>query len=53
MVGFMDIEEGIPPPAMAQKKEKEDSDEEEQTGPDPVEVKKRFSALKRQFNKTE
>ena len=53
MVGFMDIEEGIPPPAMAQKKEKEDSDEEEQTGPDPVEVKKRFSALKRQNNKTE
>ena len=53
MVGFMDIEEGIPPPAMAQKKEKEDSDEEEQTGPDPVEVKKRFSALKRQYNKTE
>ena len=53
MVGFMDIEEGIPPPAMAQKKEKEESDEEEQTGPDPVEVKKRFSALKRQFNKTE
>ena len=56
LVGFMDIEEGIPPPALAQKKEKEDkgeSDEEEQTGPDPVEVKKRFSSLKRQFNKTE
>ena len=56
LVGFMDIEEGIPPPALAQKKEKEDkgeSEEEEQTGPDPVEVKKRFSALKRQFNKTE
>ena len=56
MVGFMDIEEGIPPPAMAQKKEKEEkgeTDEEEHTGPDPVEVKKRFSALKRQFNKTE
>ena len=56
LVGFMDIEEGIPPPALAQKKEKEDkgeSEEEEQTGPDPAEVKKRFSALKRQFNKTE
>ena len=56
LVGFMDIEEGIPPPALAQKKEKEDkgeSEEEEQTGPDPTEVKKRFSALKRQFNKTE
>jgi len=56
LVGFMDIEEGIPPPALAQKKEKEEkgeSDEEEASGPDPVEVKKRFSALKRQFNKSE
>ena len=56
LVGFMDIEEGIPPPALAQKKEKEEkgeSDEEEPSGPDPVEVKKRFSALKRQFNKSE
>ena len=55
LVGFMDIEEGIPPPALAQKKEKEEkgeSDEEEASGPDPVEVKKRFSALKRQFNKS-
>ncbi len=55
LVGFMDIEEGIPPPALAQKKEKEEkgeSDEEELSGPDPVEVKKRFSSLKRQFNKT-
>jgi len=52
----MDIEEGIPPPALAQKKEKEEkgeSDEEEHTGPDPAEVKKRFSSLRRQFNKTE
>ena len=56
LVGFMDSEEGIPPPALAQKKEKEekgDSDEEEASGPDPAEVKKRFSALKRQFNKSE
>ena len=56
LVGFMDIEEGIPPPALAQKKEKEEkgeSDEEEPSGPDPAEVKKRFSALKRQFNKSE
>ena len=56
LVGFMDIEEGIPPPALAQKKEKEekgDSVDEEASGPDPAEVKKRFSALKRQFNKSE
>ena len=55
MVGFMDIDDEIPPPAIvqaAQKKEKKD-DEEEQTGPDPVEVKKRFGSLKRQHNKTE
>ena len=55
LVGFMDIEEGIPPPALAQKKDKEEkgeSDEEEPSGPDPVEVKKRFSSLKRQFNKS-
>ena len=54
LVGFMDIEEGIPPPALAQKKEKEekgDSEDEEASGPDPAEVKKRFSSLKRQFNK--
>ena len=57
IVGFMDIEEGIPPPALAQKKEKIQSmgndDDEEVSGPDPVEIKKRFKALKRQFNKTE
>ncbi|MED5349518.1 MAG: RNA polymerase sigma factor region1.1 domain-containing protein, partial [Pseudomonadota bacterium] len=56
LVGFMDIEEGIPPPALAQKKEKEekgDTEDEEASGPDPAEVKKRFSALKRQFNKSE
>ena len=50
LVGFMDIEEGIPvPPSQNQKKD----DEEEVTGPDPAEVKKRFNALKRQFSKTE
>ena len=56
MVGFMDINDEIPPPAIvqaAQKKEKNDDDDEQPTGPDPVEVKKRFNALKRQFNKVE
>ena len=55
LVGFMDIDDEIPPPAIVQaarKKEKND-DDDEPTGPDPVEVKKRFNALKRQFNKTE
>jgi RNA polymerase primary sigma factor len=30
-----------------------DDDDEVDTGPDPVEAKKRFSAIKRQYNKTE
>ena len=56
MVGFMDINDEIPPPAIVQaarKKEKNEDDDEQPTGPDPVEVKKRFNALKRQFNKVE
>ena len=59
MVGFMDIEEGLPPPAIVQKKEKlaakdkDKDDDEEISGPDPVEVKKRFRELKRQFTKAE
>ena len=53
LVGFMDIEEGIPPPANVQASQKKDDDEDEIVGPDPKEVKKRFAALKRQFNKTE
>ena len=56
LVGFMDIDDEIPPPAIVQaarKKEKNDDDDDQPTGPDPVEVKKRFNALKRQFNKTE
>ena len=56
MVGFMDLNDEIPPPAIvqaAQKKEKNEDDDEQPTGPDPVEVKKRFNALKRQFIKVE
>jgi len=56
MVGFMDIDDEIPPPAIvqaAQKKERNEDDDEQPSGPDPVEVKKRFNALKRQFNKME
>ena len=71
LVGFMDKDDVIPPPAIvqaaqlakalaakaqagkAQAGKKSDDDDEPPTGPDPVEVKKRFNALKRQFNKTE
>jgi len=71
LVGFMDKDDVIPPPAIvqaaqlakalaakaqagkAQAGKKSDDDDEQPTGPDPVEVIKRFNALKRQFNKTE
>ena len=71
LVGFMDKDDVIPPPAIVQAAQlakalaakaqagkgqagkKSDDDYEPPTGPDPVEVKKRFNALKRQFNKTE
>lgn len=68
LVGFMDKDDVIPPPAIVQAAKvqaakalaaksqagkKSDDDDEQPTGPDPVEVKKRFNALKRQFNKTE
>ena len=63
LVGFMDKDDVIPPTAIvqaakvhaakAQAGKKSDDDDEQPTGPDPVEVKKRFNALKRQFNKTE
>ena len=54
LVGFMDITEDIPPPAIVQAAQREkNNDEEETSGPDLVEVKKRFTALKKQFNKSE
>ncbi len=58
MVGYLDPTENVPSAAeMAEaaqnKADSDDDDEEADTGPDPVEAKKRFSALKRQYNKTE
>jgi RNA polymerase primary sigma factor len=60
MVGYLDPAEDVPTAAeVAEAIEKasnnnDDSDDEEaDTGPDPVEAKKRFTALKRQYNKTE
>jgi len=55
IVGYLDPTEDVPaasevaetaPPTT-------DEDEEDESGPDPVEAKKRFNALKRQYNKTE
>ncbi len=60
MVGYLDPADHVPsaaevaeaiaaaPPVAAT-----DDDDEVDTGPDPVEAKKRFSAIRRQYNKTE
>jgi RNA polymerase primary sigma factor len=60
MVGYLDPAQHVPTAAelaeAAQAKaDKAGTDEEEETdnGPDPLEAKKRFTALKRQYNKTE
>ncbi|MEP5568749.1 MAG: RNA polymerase sigma factor RpoD [Halioglobus sp.] len=60
MVGYLDPAQHVPTAAelaeAAQvKADKAEAGEEDETdnGPDPVEAKKRFSALKRQYNKTE
>ncbi|MDG2045622.1 MAG: RNA polymerase sigma factor RpoD [Halioglobus sp.] len=59
MVGYLDPAENVPSAAevaelaAAAPPSANDDDEEVDTGPDPVEAKKRFSALKRQHNKTE
>ncbi len=55
MVGYLDPAEHVPSAAEVAEAmaNSSDDDEETDTGPDPVEAKKRFTALKRQFNKTE
>ena len=57
MVGYLDPAEHVPSAAevaaATAASEASDDDEEADTGPDPVEAKKRFTALRRQFNKTE
>jgi RNA polymerase primary sigma factor len=54
LVGYLDPAEHVPSAAqIAEAAAKDDSDDDNEGGPDPVEAKKRFTALKRQFNKTE
>jgi RNA polymerase primary sigma factor len=60
MVGYLDPADHVPSAAevaeamaAAPPADKNDDDDEVDTGPDPVKAKKRFSALKRQNNKTE
>ena len=56
LVGYLDPTEHVPAATQVgadgvKKPESDDDEEEENKGPDPVEAKKRFSLLKRQFNK--
>ncbi len=61
LVGYLDPTENVPSAAeiaenatnAANKKNDDDDEDEVDTGPDPVEAKKRFTAIKRQYNKTE
>ena len=54
MVGFMDIEEDLPPPVIIKTSQKASKDDDEEpSGPDPKEVKRRFNSLKKQFKKTQ
>ena len=58
LVGYLDPTDHVPAAtqvnAAAAKEAKDDDDEEEENkGPDPEEAKKRFSTLKRQYNKTQ
>jgi RNA polymerase primary sigma factor len=55
LVGYLDPQEHVPvAKQVVPNAEKKDDEEEEEgpKGPDPVEAKKRFGALKRQMNKT-
>ncbi|TCO73721.1 RNA polymerase sigma factor RpoD [Chromatocurvus halotolerans] len=56
LVGYLDPADHVPSAAQiaeAAAAASEDTEEETETGPDPVEAKKRFTALKRQYNKVE
>jgi RNA polymerase primary sigma factor len=59
LVGYLDPTDNVPAATqvgaenMQVKAEKDDDEEEEKTGPDPEEAKKRFSTLKRQYNRTQ
>ncbi|MEQ9393682.1 RNA polymerase sigma factor RpoD [Haliea sp.] len=58
IIGYLDPADHVPSAAevaaeLAESADADNSDEETESGPDPVEAKKRFTALKRQFSKTE
>jgi len=58
LVGYLDPTDHVPQaqqvqPGQQNQAKNDDDDEEEDKGPDPVEAKRRFTALKRQYNKTQ
>jgi RNA polymerase primary sigma factor len=53
VVGFMDEEEDLPPSAQEVAAEADDDDEEEDVGINMEELAKRFSSIKRQYNKSQ
>ena len=54
LVGYLDPADHVPSAAqIAEAAANDDSDDDGVSGPDPVEAKKRFNALKRQYNKAE
>ena len=56
LVGYLDPTDHVPAATQVgqdSKKDDDDDEEEENKGPDPEEAKKRFSTLKRQYNKTQ
>ncbi len=56
LIGYLDPAEHVPRAAQVvpnvQAAKKDDEDDEKDKGPDPVEAKRRFTALRRQYNKT-
>ena len=59
LVGYLDPTDHVPaatqvgPDGVKANNNNDDDDEEENKGPDPEEAKKRFTALKRQYNRTQ
>ncbi len=58
LIGYLNPEDNVAPATQAgangvvETKKDDDDDEEQDTGPDPVEAKKRFTAIRRQLNKS-
>jgi RNA polymerase primary sigma factor len=58
LVGYLNPDDNVPPASAQAAKDKDkdkddDDDDSQDSGPDPVEAKKRFTALRKQFNKVE